>query len=329
MKFAESKRLAQIAVFFVGILIFLPAMAEEKKPAEADTKIAVVNGVVISKQQFDKELTIHLDRVSRQGQQVSDAQIAALKKNVLEGLIEREVLYQQSQKAGIKIADQSVDEQLAAIKKRFPGEEDFKKALSAMKLTEDEVKTQIARGLAIRELINQQIMSKITISEEQSKAYYDANPQLFKQPEQVKASHILIKVEADATDAQKADARKKIDDVQQKIKSGGDFAELAKEYSEGPSNVRGGDLGFFRRGQMVKPFEDVAFALQPDEVSDVVETRFGYHIIKVYEKKPEQIVAYADVKEKLDQRLKQEKAGKEASQYVEQLIKDAKIEKFL
>jgi len=329
MKFAESKRLVQIAVFVVGILIFLPAMAEEKKPAEADTKIAVVNGVVISKQQFDKELTIQLDRVSRQGQQVSDAQIAALKKNVLEGLIEREVLYQQSQKAGIKIADQSVDEQLAAIKKRFPGEEDFKKALSAMKLTEEEVKTQIARGLAIRELINQQIMSKITISEEQSKAYYDANPQLFKQPEQVKASHILIKVEADATDAQKADARKKIDDVQQKIKSGGDFAELAKEYSEGPSNVRGGDLGFFSRGQMVQPFEDVAFALQPDEVSDVVETRFGYHIIKVFDKKPEQIVAYADVKEKLDQRLKQEKAGKEASQYVEQLIKDAKIEKFL
>jgi peptidyl-prolyl cis-trans isomerase C len=329
MKFAQSKRLAQIAAIFVGILIFLPAMAEEEKPADTDQKIAVINGVVISQKQFNKELTIHLDRISRQGQQMSDAQMAELKKNVLEGLIEREVLYQESQKTGIKITDQAVDEQLAAIKKRFPSEEEYKKALSAMNLTEDEVKAQIARGLAIRELINQEIMNKITISDEESKAYYDANPQFFKQPEQVKASHILIKVEADATDAQKAEARKKINDIQQKIKNGGDFAELAKQYSEGPSNVRGGDLGYFRRGQMVKPFEDTAFAMQPNEVSDVVETRFGYHLIKVYDKKPEQTLAYADVKEQIGQRLKQEQAEKEAAQYVEQLKKDAKIETFL
>lgn len=328
MKFAHSKRLAQIVAIFVGISIFLPAMAEEEKPADIDKKIAVVNGVVISQKQFNKELGIHLERISRQGQQLSDAQMAQLKKNVLEGLIERELLFQESQKAGIKISDQAVDEQLADIKKRFSREEDFKKALSAMNLTEDEVKAQIARGLAIRELINQEIMNKITISDAQSKAYYDANPQMFKQPEQVKASHILIKVEADATDAQKEEARKKINEIQQKIKNGGDFAELAKEYSEGPSNVRGGDLGYFRRGQMVKPFEDAAFAMQPNEVSDVVETNFGYHLIKVYDKKPEQTVAYGDVKEKIGERLKQEKAEKEATQYIAQLKKGAKIELF-
>ncbi|UCD79320.1 MAG: peptidylprolyl isomerase, partial [Desulfobacterales bacterium] len=309
--------------------IFLPAMAEEKESAEGNTKIAVINGVVISQKQFNKELTIHLDRVSRQGGQVSDAQLTELKRDVLEGLIEREVLYQESQKAGIEISDQSVDEQLAEIKKRFPAEKDYQNALSVMKLTEDEVKTQIARGLAIRELINREIVSKITISDEESKAYYDANPQFFKQPEQVKASHILIKVEEGATDAQKAEARKKIDDVQQKLKNGGDFAELAKTYSEGPSNVRGGDLGYFSRGQMVKPFEDAAFAMQPNELSDVVETRFGYHLIKVHDKKPEETLAYADVKEKLSQRMKQEKVEKEAGQYIEQLKKDAKIEKFL
>jgi peptidyl-prolyl cis-trans isomerase C len=328
MKFAKISRFAPIAALFVAIFIFLPAMAEEKKPADTEKKIAVVNGVVISQIQFDNELKIYLRRVSRQGQQVSDDRLAAVKKDVLEGLIERELLYQKSRKIGIQITDQAVDEQLADIKKRFPGEQDYKNALSAMNLTEDEVKTQISRGLAIRELINQEIMSKISVSDEESKAFYDANPQIFKQPEQVKASHILIKVKADATDAQKAEARKKINDIQQKLKAGGDFADLAKEFSEGPSNVRGGDLGYFRRGQMVKPFEDAAFAMQTNEVSDVVETRFGYHLIKVYDKKPEQIVAYADVKEKLGQRMKQEKAEKEAGQYVEQLKKDATIETF-
>ncbi len=150
--------------------------------------------------------------------------MAELKKNILESLIEREVLYQQSQKAGIQITDKKVDDQLAGIKKRF---------------------------------------------------------------HQVKASHILIKVDAKTDEAKKTEARKKIEEVQQKLKDGGDFAALAKEYSEGPSNVKGGDLGYFGRGQMAKPFEDAAFALTPNEVSDVVETRFGYHLIKVYDNETE------------------------------------------
>jgi len=327
MKFATSKKSLPIAAIFICLLIALPALAEEQKPADA--KVAEVNGVVISREQFDKELEIHLERVSRQGRQLADDQLTALKKDILEGLIEREILFQECQKTGIKIQDQAVDEQLAAIKKRFPSEAEYNSALSQMKLTEADVKAQVARGLAIRELIDQQITGKIEITDEESKAFYDRNLQLFKQPEQVKASHILIKVDAAATDAQKSEARNKIDAVRQKLKDGGDFAELAKEYSEGPSNSRGGDLGYFKRGQMVKPFEDAVFAMQPDEVSDIVETRFGYHIIKVYDKKPEQTLAYADVKDQLSQRLKQEKIEKEATKYIDQLKKDAKIEKYL
>lgn len=327
MNFAISKRGFQFAAFFICILISLTAAAEEKKPADA--KVAEINGVIITQAQFDKELGIHLDRVARQGQQVSDDQLAAIKKDILEGLVERELLYQESQKAGIKITGQTIDEQLAVIKKRFPSEAEYNNALNKMNLTEDEVKQQISRGLAIRDLIEQQITSKIVITEAETKAYYDGNPQMFKQPEQIKASHILVKVDAGAAEAQKAEARKKIEAVQQKIKDGGDFAELAKEYSEGPSNARGGDLGYFRRGQMVKPFEDAAFAMKANEVSGIVETRFGYHIIKVYDLKPEQTLAYDDVKDKLSQRMKQEKVEQEANQYINQLKKDANIATYL
>lgn len=327
MKFANCRRLYQITAILALVLFFLPAMAADKKPS--DEKVAVVNGVVIARIQFDKELKVHLERVSRQGRQTTDDQMEELKKDVLEGLIEREVLYQESQKAGIKIADQKVDDQVAAIKKRFPNEEEFKKALAGMGLTEEEVREQIQRGLAIRELIDQKVANKVVITDEETKAYYDANPQLFNQPEEVKASHILIKVEPTADDATKAAARKKVEDLQQKLKDGGDFAELAKENSEGPSNARGGDLGYFKRGQMVKPFEDVAYSMKIDEVSDLVETRFGYHLIKVSDKKPEQTLAYADVKDKIAQRLKQEKVEKDATLYVEDLKKGAKIEKSL
>ena len=327
MKFANCRRLYQITAILTLVLFFLPAMATDQKPS--DEKVAVVNGVVISRIQFDKELKVHLERVARQGGQITDDKMEDLKKDILEGLIEREVLYQESQKAGIKITDQKVDDQVAAIKKRFPNEEEFNKALATMGLTEEDVREQIQHGLAIRELIDQKVANKIVITDEETKAYYDANLQFFNQPEEVKASHILIKVEPTADDATKAAARKKIEDLQQKLKDGGDFAELAKENSEGPSNTRGGDLGYFKRGQMVKPFEDAAYSMKIDEVSDLVETRFGYHLIKVYDKKPEQTLAYAEVKDKIAQRLKQEKVEKDATRYVEDLKKGAKIEKSL
>ena len=303
------------------------ALAEDEKMAGA--KAAEINGVIITKKQFEKELNIHLERVARQGRQLPDSQLASLKKDILDGLIERELLYQESQKAGIKVKQEAIDQQLADIKKRFPSDDQFKSALAQMNLTEIEVRTQIERGLAIRELIDQKITSKITITDAQTKAYYDGNPQMFNQPEQVKASHILIKVEPGAAETQKTAARKKIETVQQKVKNGDDFAQLAKDYSEGPSKTRGGDLGYFRRGQMVKPFEDAAFAMQKNEVSDIIETRFGYHLIKVYDKKPAETLAYADVKDKLTERVKQEETEKQATQYISQLKKEAKIEKFI
>jgi len=327
MKFANCKRFYQIVTILILVLFSLPAMAADKTPS--GEKVAVINGVAITQAHYDKELKVHLDRVSRQGKQISEEQITALKKDVLDGLIEREVLYQESQKAGIKVDEQKVTDQMAGIKKRFPDEEEFKKALASMGLTEEEVRTQIQRGLAIRGLIDQKVANSIVVTDEETKAYYDANPQFFKQPEQVKASHILIKVETTADDATKAAARKKIEDIRKKLTDGGDFAELAKEYSEGPSAPKGGDLGYFRRGQMVKAFDDTVFSMKINEVSGLVETRFGYHLIKVYDKKPEQTLAYADVKDKIAQRLKQEKIEKGAIAYVENLKKDAKIEKFL
>ena len=327
MKFSNCRRLNQIAAILIFVLLSLPAMAADKNPAGG--KVAVINGVGITQAHFDKELKVHLDRVSRQGQQINEEQTEALKKDVLEGLIEREVLYQESQKAGIKVDEQKVNDQMAGIKKRFPNEEEFKKALASMGLTEEEVRTQIQRGLAIRGLIDQKVANGIVVTDQETKTFYDDNPQFFKQPEQVKASHILIKVEPTADDATKAADRKKIEDIRNKLTEGGDFAELAKEYSEGPSAPKGGDLGYFRRGQMVKPFEDAAFSMKINEVSGLVESRFGYHLIKVYDKKPEQTMAYADVKDRIAQRLKAEKIQKAAKEYVNNLKKDAKIEKLL
>jgi peptidyl-prolyl cis-trans isomerase C len=327
MKFISVKLARDVAVLLAFLAVSFPGLAEEtKSPPE---KAAVVNGVVIPQQEYAKELESHLERFSQQGLQLSDEQMKKLKNDVLESLIDREILYQESQKSGIKVDEKIIDAQLSVVKKRFPSENEYKNALSTMKLSENDIKKQIKKGLAIKGLIDTRITQKVVITDKESKAFYDANPNLFKQPEQVKAGHILIKVEAGADEQKKTEADKKIKEVQKKLKGGQDFAALAKEYSEDVSSANGGDLGYFSRGQMVKPFEDQAFGMKPNEVSDIVETRFGYHLIKVYDKKPEKILAYGDVKGLLTERMQQEKAEQKTAMYIVELKKDAKIERYL
>ncbi len=327
MKSSQIRPAIYILTLLAFVLVSAIALAAEKK-APAD-KAASVNGVAISKNDFDRELGFFIKRANRSGQQVPEAQMGAMKNEVLNSLIDRELLYQESQKKGIKVDPKEVSDQLQKIKQRYPSGDEFKKLLADMELTESDVQKQIERGMAIQELIDKEVAAKIKIGDEEVKSYYDDNPKLFQQPEQVKASHILIKVDADAPQTKKDEARKKIESVREKAKKGEDFATLAKTYSEGPSGPSGGDLGYFRRGQMVKPFEEAAFSLKTNETSDIVETRFGYHLIKVVDKKPAQKVAYVEVKERLSEHLKQQKMDSETVTYIQGLRSGAKIEKFL
>ena len=138
----------------------------------------------------------------------------------------------------------------------------------------------------------------------------------------------LIKVDQNADESEKAKARNTIKEIQQKLEKGEDFAELAKKYSQGPSGPKGGALGYFKRGQMVKPFEDAAFALEINEVSDMVVTTFGYHLILVIDKKPESTMDYEVIKPSIIQYLKQEKTKKEVGRYIEQLRSESEIKLF-
>jgi len=308
-------------------LAALPALAEEKRPSAG--KIAVVNGTVITEEDFNRQISGIQKRYSSRGKPLADSQLSDIKKKVLESLINNELLYQESQKKNITIDEAKINEQFERIKKRFSSEEEFKKTLSDMNTSEAVIKSKMKRRMAIQLFIQEQLAKNVTVSDKDTKTYYDSHPDFFKQPEQVKASHILIKVDPKADESVKSEARKKIEEIQKKLQKGEDFATLAKEFSQGPSNVRGGDLGFFGRGQMAKPFEEAAFALKPGEVSDIVETKFGYHLIKAFDKKPETTIAYEQMKNRLAQFMKQEKVKKEIELYLEELKKTAKVEVFL
>ena len=311
----------------LALVSFASPTLTAQKQALKD-KVAIVNGSVITRTDFDAEISRVRQQFRSMGQPLSSIRLSEIKKEVLENLIGRELLYQTSQKKGIKVDEAAINEQLTALKKRFPSEPEFNKALSEMNLSEAAIKSQLERNMAIKEFVDKEFVQKITISDKESKAYYESNPDLFKQPEQVQASHILIKIDPQADASQKAEARKKIEKIRKRLQKGEDFAALAKEFSQCPSNAKGGDLGYFRRGQMVPPFEQAAFALKPGTISDIVETKFGYHLIKVIDKKSESTIPYKDVKERLEQHLKQEKIQKEITLYVEQLKEKAKVERF-
>ena len=317
----------KVAVALALILVSAVGFAADKK-APGD-RVAVVNGTIITQAEFDRVLDSELRRTAQSGQQIPDAQMAKVENSILDNLIVDELLFQESKKKGAQVKPETVTEQLTILKQRFPSEAEFKKALEENDMTESKIRADIKRGMAIQQLLDKEVYQKVQITDEESKAFYDTNPQLFQQPERVKASHILIKVDDGASEEKKAEARKKIKEIQQKVQKGEDFAALAKTYSEGPSGPKGGDLGSFGRGQMVKPFEDAAFSLKPNETSDIVETRFGYHLIKVVEKQPAKKIAYADAKDRINKRLKDQKLRTERQLYFDKLKKDAKIEKFL
>jgi peptidyl-prolyl cis-trans isomerase C len=177
------------------------------------------------------------------------------------------------------------------------------------------------------EYLKKEVVNKVEVSEEDLKSYYESHKDEFKTPEMVRARHILIKTDPSASDNDKKKAREKAEEILKKIKAGEDFAKLASDVSDDTgSKTKGGELGFFPKGMMVKSFEDAAFSLKPGEVSGIVETQFGYHIIKVEEKKEPGIEPLDTAKEKIKQKLLPEPTKIKVAEFIEKAMKEANIE---
>jgi len=168
---------------------------------------------------------------------------------------------------------------------------------------------------------------ELKVSDQEIEEYYKKNLESeFSEGEQVQASHILIDIRQLKTDEEKAAAKKKAEELCVEAKKpDADFAKLARENSACPSAAKGGDLGFFTKDKMVAPFSEAAFAMEKGGISDVVETQFGYHIIKVTDKKPAQVISLADAKERISTTMLNEKKQKATEKYYDELKKKANI----
>jgi peptidyl-prolyl cis-trans isomerase C len=326
----------RIAVVLAVLFCALPLRAEQPAPAASpaahnpDEVVARVSGKEIKRKELDAAMQGFLNALASRGQQVPRERLPEFERDMLEELIGRELILEEGRATKVPGLDEKVQTQVKEAKSQAGGDENFEAALKDSKITEAEYTDRVRNNIIVRETIQRTVEAKTSIKPEEVKTFYDQNREKFVQPEQVRASHILVRVTSDASDDLKAERRAKIDLIRTRLQSGEKFAAVAKEASEDPgSAANGGDLGYFSRGAMVPQFDVVAFTLKTNELSDVITTPFGYHVLIVTDRKPKQEVPFDDVKDRIEKHLKDRKGSEVAQEHVKQLRDKANVEVLL
>jgi len=332
--------LASLYIFFAACSLAAASApnavpTEPNSPLEGatDSVAVTVNGVDITEGEIEAQIRPQLEKTTAQlPPAFAQAYKKQLRQQALERMIVEQLLNQKVKADGIVVTEEEVIDKIKemASQQQPPlSLEDFKVLIEAYGKSFDEVKQRVQKGLGYEKIMEAQWAGKINVTEDDAKKYYSENKTKFETPEQVRASHILIK--PDTTDPNtdpnkaKAIAKAKAQDLLKQIKDGADFAELAKANSDCPSAAKGGDLNFFSRGRMIPAFEKTAFELKIGQVSDIVETQFGYHVIKVTDHKDASVTQFEQAKDDILQILKQTKKAELADKYIESLKTKANI----
>lgn len=302
------------------------AVPSTPSPAEESLMVVSVNDKVISVSDVDRATNILVAQYSDQipPDRVAEAQ-TALRRQAVENLINQQLLLVEAERQGIQPEQQRVDARYADVSARFSSPEEFQSAMASMGMSKDEFREEIEQDLRIEALLDGQLKETKKVTDEEVSAFYRDHPESFRSDEQVRASHILLKVDAAAREEDRSQKRLELAGLKGQIEKGADFAQLAREHSDCPSKARGGDLGYFERGKMVKPFEDASFGMKVGDVSEIVETQFGYHLIKVTDRQDPKTAPYDEVKGQIEDFLKRQVRDQAIGAYIDRLRDSARI----
>jgi len=267
-----------------------------------------VNNQELSKNEFQGACYNYMSHTRKNELTAEDKLIVANQ------LVDTFLLLAEGKKGDFLPTDEEVEDNFKKLISQFPSEEQFENTLKEMGDTKATVKERLRDDIILKSYIEGEFYSQISVSDEDVKNFYTENEDKFVSEDQVKASHILVKEEAD------------INDISKKLKSGESFEEMAKEHSECPSGQNGGDLGFFGKGKMVPEFETAAFSMKLDEVSEPFKTDFGFHILKVTGKNDGGKQSFEDVSAGIRRHLEQVQAQAKISKKITELRAGAKIE---
>lgn len=288
---------------------------------------ARVNGVEISVLRLERFFQEY-SRTQPGGFQLitNPAVYKRMKRQALEQLINRELFWQEAQRRSIRIDDDTLKRELERLRSMYKTPEEFNRKIRTMGFAEDSYAFYIRQELSIDRLMSEGLETE-PVTDEDIEKFYSGNSEKFELPEAALARHILIRVPAGADVALREQARKKAADLLEKARGGSDFAALARDHSEDATAGNGGDLGWFPRARTVKAFEDAAFSMEPGQISDVVETEFGFHIIKLDAKKSAAKVPLNEVKERVRLYIEDTRRREAGQKLLDRLHAEAKIER--
>ncbi len=248
-------------------------------------------------------------------------------RSVLDDLIGNMLLYRELSAAGKAASEADVAGQLAAVRGQFPSEEAFDAALAQRGFDRARLQREISESLTVQKWVRETVVPSIVVSEAEAREFFVANAERMIDPESVRARHVLIGLPTNATPEARAGRRREAEEILGKLAGGADFAAVARESSDDTMTApRGGELGWVARGQSVPAFEQAAFALEPGKLSGIVESRFGFHIVRIDEKKAQTPLAFEQARPRIEQVLKQRKLEAEVRAKLNELGAKAKVE---
>jgi peptidyl-prolyl cis-trans isomerase C len=303
-----------------------PAKSAELFP---DSVIAKGKGVEVKRSQFEEQVIRVKSQAAAHGENIPPEQMGLLEHQILNQLIQLQLLEGKATDADKTSGKEAAAKQLDQAKTRFGSDEALNRQFKAMGTTREELLAKLTEQGTAEAVVKREL--NVTVTDDQVKKFYEENPAKFEEPEMVRAAHILIgtrdqTTKAELTEDKKTAKRKLAEDLLNRARAGEDFGKLAKEYSEDPGSKDKGGEYTFPRGQMVAEFEAAAFSLNTNQISDIVTTQFGFHIIKLLEKMPAKKVDLAKVAPDVKESLAQQAMQKQFPDYITQLKKDAAVE---
>ena len=291
--------------------------------------VAKGKGVKVTRGQLDDEVIRVKAQAAGRNQNIPPEQMGMMERQILEQLIQVQLLQAKATEADKAAGKALAEKRFEEAKTRLGSEDALNRQLKLMGATREEVMGKWAESATAETVLKREL--KVNVTDADVKKYYDDNPARFEEPEMVRASHILLlttdpKTNAELTEDQKPAKHKEMEGLLKRARAGEDFAKLAKKYSEDPGSKEKGGEYTFARGRMVPEFEAAAFSLQSNQVSDIVTTKFGYHIIKLNEKIPAKKVEFEKAASDIKDGLTQQELQKLYPDYLAKLRKDAGVE---
>ena len=290
--------------------------------------VARVNDHDINGDVIFRELKKAAIQYKKRGMPLTADQEKSAAKTLIDDEIGRILLVLKAKAVGIKVSEKMLLEKLRKVKAKFKSDSIFEHRLSDRGMTVDQYKQELEIDMYMDQLIKKEIEPKIKITEKDSQAYYDKNKSKFETQEKVRASIMLLRFNPKEGKAGEQAVLKKFESILIQVKNGADFGALAQQHSQDSLASKGGDLGFFTQKQMLPAFSSRAFKMKVGEISEIFRTGHGFHVIKVTDRKPGILSAFATEKEKIQKFLANKKISQATRDYIENLRKEAEIKTY-